>query len=328
MKQITYARAINEALSEEMAKDESVILLGHALSSGGAHNITVGLAGRFGDYRVLDMIPSEEAAVEAALGMAMTGAKPIVRIDGKYLLRCLDVLANQAALTDYMYNSQYNSSMVICADVGADEFGGAQMNSLLEAAFVGIPGLVVLYPSCAQDAKALLKSAVRFNGPVLFLEGRRLYDEVSDIPEAFELTQPIGKAETILRGSDVSVITYGETVNICKEACEKLKEHSVSCELIDLRTLYPMDSSAIIRSVKKTGKAVIVHEAYKTAGVGAEISALISESAAFDYLDAPILRVCAEDMPVGYSKEMREAVLPDVSDIYAAIMQTVKKEDQ
>lgn len=327
MKQITYARAINEALSEEMAKDPSVILMGHALSSGGAHNITAGLSGRFTFNRVLDMPPSDEACIEAALGMAMTGAKPVVRIDGNYLLRCLDVVANQIAINDYMYNSQYNSSLVICADVGTNRSAGAQMNSLNEAAFVGIPGLVVLYPSCAQDAKALLKSAIRYNGPVLFLEGRNLYEEISDIPEAFELTQPIGKAETIFRGSDVSLISYGESVGICKEALEMLNEKNVTCDLIDLRTLYPMDTSMIVRSVKKTGKAVIVHEAYKTAGLGAEISAAISESAAFDYLEAPIMRVCAEDMPVGYAKRLSESVLPDANEVFNTVMKITDKEN-
>lgn len=321
MQEITYAQAINEALTEELRREPAVILLGEGISTGGTNGVTKNIFEEFGIERILDTPSSEISVAGLALGIAMTGAKPVAEIKGDYLLRCTDTIANQIALTDFITASQYSSSLVLRADIGYKKNESAQLSQSYEAMFCQIPGLTVVYPSTPADAKGLMKSAIRHKSPVLFLENKNLYTQIGLVPEENEFIIPLSKADIKKQGSDLTIITYGAMTKNCLEACKKAESEEVSCEVIDLRTLYPMDSETIIASVIKTGKVLIVHEAHKTGGLGAEISALISESEAFDYLEQPIVRLCSKDAPIGYAGDFFADAIPNTNTIYEKILE-------
>lgn len=321
MREITYAQAINEALTEELRRDPAVLLLGEGISSGGTYGVTKNIFEEFGGERIIDTPSSENSIAGAALGIAMTGAKPVAEIKGAFLLRCADTIANQIALTDFISASQYSSSLVLRADIGYKKNEGAQLSQSFEAMFCQIPGLTVVYPSTPADAKGLMKSAVRYKSPVLFLENKNLYNQSGLVPEENDFIIPLSKADIKKQGSDITVITYGPMTKNCLEAGKKAELEEISCEVIDLRTLYPMDLETICSSVMKTGKVLIVHEAHKTGGLGAEISAKIAESEAFDYLEMPIVRLCSKDVPIAYNKKDYETIIPTADKIYEMILE-------
>lgn len=318
-----YAKAVNSAISSEMSKDENIIVMGQAVTLGGTYCQTDGLYKKFGTKRVIDTSVNDATTIKTALGAAMAGLKPIVFTDGMLLLRAMDAIANEIAYTDYIYNSQYPTSMVICADVGAVKGNAPQMNFMFEAMFAHIPNLEIVYPSGVNEASSLMKAAIHSENPVLFLMDKKLLLSEEDNFIA-ELNYQIGKAQIMKSGDFATILAYGPMVKQALSAANKAQKLHLECEIIDLCSLKPLDKETIIQSVKKTGRAIIVHEGHKTMGIGAEISALISESEAFDYLQRPILRVASKDAPIGFADKLFCDSVPDWKNIYEAILYTAK----
>lgn len=321
--EITYLEAIREALLEEMARDENVFLLGEDIGAyGGAFKVTEGLQARFGEQRVLDTPISEIAIVGAAAGAAHMGMRPVVE------MQFIDFIANAYdMLTNYVATARYRAflpcPMVVRGPSGGYVRGGPFHSQNPEAGFIHTPGLKVVYPSTASDAKGLLKAAIRDEDCVLFFEHKYLYRRIKEVMPAGDHVVPIGKARVAREGSDVSIITYAATVWKALEAAEQLAaEDGVSVEVIDLRTLSPLDDEAIIDTVRKTNRVLIVHEDTRTGGIAGEITARINEHA-FAWLDAPVLRVTAHDVPLPYAPSLEDFVLPQTSDIVRAVRQLV-----
>jgi pyruvate dehydrogenase E1 component beta subunit len=330
MSEKPYVEALNGALHAAMEADGSVLLVGTNVRA--AKN---GLYKKFGGERVIDIPPADDCGVGLALGLAQTGAHPILEIDGEYLLRAADALANQAALADFMYNGQYASSMVVLAYTGFVKNASPQVSQSWEALFCHIPALTVVMPSDPKDLSDTFQAAVKSASPVLFLIDKSFLNaEAEAVPaetttseeDAAEETAQeaqaleLGKARVAARGEDVTIVTYGAMTQACLAAAEKARGIGVSCEVIDLVTLHPFDCETVTGSVSKTGKVIIAHLAHKTGGLGAEISAAIAESQSFNYLEQPIMRVAAEDMPVGYADAYSACVLPCADDVYGAIL--------
>lgn len=318
MKEITYLEAIREALDEEMARDAGVFILGEDVGVyGGAFRVTEGFFDKYGEWRVLDTPLSESGFTGAAIGAALVGMRPVVEMQFADFISCaFDQLVTVAAKNYYRWGAA--TPIVIRAPYGGNIHGGPYHSQCIEGFFFNVPGLKMVIPSTAYDAKGLLKAAIRDNDPVIYCEHKYLYRRVKDAVPEEDYLVPIGKARIVLEGDDVSIITYGAMVYTAHEAAQALKERGVSCEIIDLRTLVPLDKKMIFNTVKKTSKVVILHEQTKTGGVGAEVSALISEYC-FDSLDAPIIRVAAPDTPVPYSAQMEEAFLPQPKDVISAV---------
>ncbi len=317
MTETRYIKAINEALHEEMTRDENVVIIGEDVGApGGAFGGTRGLLQAFGDKRVKDTPISESAIVGLALGAAMKGLRPVVEVMfADFLPVCMDQIVNQIAKTRFMFGGQFAAPLVIRAPGGAGLNAGPQHSQSLEAWFAHIPGLKVVMPATPADAKGLLKSAIRDNDPVLVLEHKALYASSGDVP-AGEYLVPIGKADVRRTGKDVTIVTLSRMVLDSLEAAETLAAQGIDVEVIDLRSISPLDRQAIFSSVEKTSRLVIAHEAVKSFGIGAEISAMVSEEM-IDVLDAPILRVGAPFSPVPFSQE-RE-YLPNAADIVRAV---------
>lgn len=318
MKEITYLEAIKEALNEEMARDASVFILGEDVGVyGGAFRVTEGLSNKYGEWRILDTPLSESGFAGAAIGAALVGMRPIVEMQFADFISCaFDQLVNVAAKNHYRWGAA--TPIVVRAPYGGNIHGGAFHSQCIEGFFFNVPGLKIVAPSTAYDAKGLLKAAIRDNDPVIYCEHKYLYRRIKDTVPDEDYVVPIGKARIALEGKDVSIITYGAMVHTALEAAQVLKENSVFCEIIDLRTILPLDKKAIFNTVKKTNKVVVLHEQTKTGSIGAEVSALINEYC-FDYLDAPIIRVAAPDTPVPYSAQMEEAFIPQVKDVVSAV---------
>jgi 2-oxoisovalerate dehydrogenase E1 component beta subunit len=318
MKEITYLEAIKEAMDEEMARDASVFILGEDVGVyGGAFRATEGLFEKYGEWRVLDTPLSESGFTGAAIGAALVGMRPIVEMQFADFISCaFDQLVNVAAKNHYRWGAA--TPIVVRAPYGGNIHGGAFHSQCIEGFFFNVPGLKIVAPSTAYDAKGLLKAAIRDNDPVIYCEHKYLYRRIKDSVPEEDYIVPIGKARIVLEGNDVSIITYGAMVYTALEAVQTLKERGVSCEIIDLRTILPLDKKAILNTVKKTNKVVILHEQTKTGGVGAEVSAIISEYC-FDYLDGPIIRIAAPDTPVPYSPQMEEAFIPQPKDVISAV---------
>ncbi len=309
MKEITYLDAIKEALDEEMARDPSVFILGEDVGVyGGAFRVTEGLIEKYGEWRVLDTPLAESGFTGAAIGAALMGMRPVVEMQFADFISCaFDQLVNVAAKNHYRWGAA--TPIVVRAPFGGNIHGGPFHSQCIEGFFSNVPGLKIVAPSTAYDAKGLLKAAIRDNDPVIYCEHKYLYRRVKDSVPSEDYVVPIGKARVALEGKDVSVITYGAMVHTALEAVQTLGGNGISCEIIDLRTLLPLDKKAIFNTVKKTSKVVVLHEQTKTGGIGAEVSALISENC-FDYLDGPIIRVAAPDTPVPYSAQMEEVLSP------------------
>ncbi|WP_317854343.1 alpha-ketoacid dehydrogenase subunit beta [Chakrabartyella piscis] len=322
--EMTYKEAIREALAEEMERDENVYMLGEDIGIyKGAFGVSGDLYDRFGPERIMETPISETGFMGAAIGSAMTGMRPIAEIMfSDFLCVCYDMLVNQAPKLRYMLGGNHSVPMVMRTASGGGTGAAAQHSQSLEALLCHTPGLKVVIPSTPEDAKGLLKSSIRDNNPVMFLEQKLLYNTKGLVPEG-EYTIPLGVADIKKEGSDCTIVTYGRMVHFCLGAAEKLAAEGINVEVIDLRTLYPMDKPCIIESVKKTKHCIIVHEAVKTGGLGGEIAATITESEAFNYLDAPIIRLASEDVPVPFCPILEKGVLPDEDKIIAAVKKTL-----
>ncbi|MEO8657802.1 MAG: alpha-ketoacid dehydrogenase subunit beta [Bryobacteraceae bacterium] len=310
----TYLEAIREGLIEEMDRDPNVFLLGEDIGIyGGAFKMTAGMLDRFGEQRVVDTPISESAIIGAAIGASFAGLRPVAEIQFSDFISCgFDQIVNYAAKCRYRWNAPV--PIVVRAPSGGGIHGGPYHSQNPEAWFVHTPGLKVIAPATAYDAKGLIKSAIRDNDPVIFFEHKALYRRIKEDLPTGEYTVPIGKARLHREGRHISVITYGSMVHAAAEAADQLNAEGISLEIIDLRTLLPLDEDTILASVRKTSKALIAHEACMTGGVGGEIAARITEKV-FEYLDGPVVRVTAPDCPVPYSPPLEEAFLPNAAKI-------------
>jgi pyruvate/2-oxoglutarate/acetoin dehydrogenase E1 component len=324
MAEITYLEAIREALFEEMERDPNVFCLGEDIGAfGGAFKVTEGLLAKYGEQRVIDTPISEAAIIGAAAGASHMGLRPVAELQFIDFISCgYDMLTNYVATA--RYRAFLPCPMVVRGPSGGYVRGGPFHSQNPEAAFLHTPGLKIVYPATASDAKGLMKAAIRDDDCVLFFEHKYLYRRVKDVMPAGDHVVPIGKARVAREGKDLSIITYAATVWKALEAAEQLeREDGISVEVIDLRTLLPMDDEAIVATVKKTNRVMIVHEDTRTGGIAGEITARINETC-FEWLDAPVLRVTAHDVPLPYSPPLEDFVLPQVSDIITVARHLVR----
>ena len=319
MKEIRYIRCITEALREELARDKTVCLLGEDIGAGGgAFSATRGLLDEFGPARVKDAPISESSIIGVALGMASTGLRPVVEIMFMdFLALCMDPIVNGIAKWKFIFGGQYTAPLVIRTPAGASNNAGPNHSQSLEAWFCHVSGIKVVMPSTVYDAKGLLKSSIRDDEPVIFIEHKRLYAVKGEIPEE-EYLIPLGQADIKREGSDVTIVAVAQMVLEAMKAADELAAEGISVEIIDPRTVSPLDMKTILDSVKKTGRLVVAHEAIRTCGIGAEIAATVAEEA-FDYLDAPVKRVGAAFSPLPFAKPLEHACLPWADDIVRAV---------
>jgi 2-oxoisovalerate dehydrogenase E1 component beta subunit len=320
---ITYLEAIRQALLEEMAADERVFIMGEDVGAyGGAFKATEGLQERFGDARVIDAPISEQAIVGSAIGASYMGLRPVCEIQFiDFIACCFDMLTNFAATSRYRNGA--GVPIVIRGPCGGGVGGGPFHSLNPEAYFLNTPGLKMVEPSTAYDAKGLLKAAIRDDDPVLYFEHKFLYRRIKDdVPEE-DYIVPLGKAAVRREGSDLSIITFGAMVHTALDAAQQLAADGVHAEVIDLRSLAPLDRDAILASVSKTNRALLLYEARRTGGIGGELAAIIAEDA-FEYLDAPIMRVASRDAPVPYAPPLEAAFLPNAAKVVEAARTLVK----
>jgi acetoin:2,6-dichlorophenolindophenol oxidoreductase subunit beta len=313
-REITLSQAINEAIREEMRADASVLLMGEDVAAaGGVYKVTAGILDEFGPERVRDTPISEASLVGIAVGAAMTGYRPIVEVMFcDFLGLTMDQIANQAAKIHYMSGGRMKAPMVIRTTMGAGRRAAAQHSQSLCAWIAHIPGLKVALPATPYDAKGLLKAAIRDNNPVVFFEDKMMYQRKGDVPEiSVEYTIPFGQADIKRSGKDLTIIATSSMVQVALEAAEILAGEGIEAEVIDPRTLSPLDETTLIDSVKKTSRCIVVDEGYQRFGATAEIAALIAEKA-FHYLDVPVRRLGALDVPVPFSPGLEDQVIPNV----------------
>jgi 2-oxoisovalerate dehydrogenase E1 component beta subunit len=317
MPETTYLEAIRQAMFEEMERDERVFLIGEDVGLyGGAFKTSAGLIERFGADRVVDTPISEVAIVGAASGAALMGMRPIAEMQFIDFITCAyDMLVNFTATNRYLYGR--SCPIVIRGPAGGGVHGGPFHSLNPEAMFMNRPGLKIVAPGTAHDAKGLLKAAIRDDDPVLYIEHKFLYRRIKEDLPAGDIITPIGKAHIRREGTDLTIITWGAMIYVADEAAKELEQDGVSVEVLDLRTIIPFDENAILESVAKTNRVIILHEAPLTGGAGAEFAARIADKA-FEYLDAPIKRVAALDVPVPYSPPLEEYTLPNQAKLLAA----------
>jgi len=319
MRTITYAEAVAEALAEEMRRDPDVVIWGLDVGPyGGAFAATKGLAEEFGPERVIDMPISEAGYVGAGVGAAATGLRPVVELQfSDWITIASDMLVNQAAKMRYMFGGEISVPMVLRAPVGGYVSAAAQHSQSFESFFAFVPGLKVVLPSTPYDVKGLLKSAVRDDNPVIFFEHKQLYEVSGVVPEE-EYTVPLGQADVKREGADVTLVTYSFMVTKSLAAAEELAKDGIDVEVVDLRTVDPIDEETILTSVRKTHRVIVVQEVWRKCSVSSEIAAIIAEKA-LDYLDQPILRVTADDVPNPFSPVLEEYVLPSEEKIIECV---------
>ena len=319
MPNMTFAQALNDAHKVEMERDPNIYVAGEDVGVyGGIFGVTAGLLDQFGDKRVKDTPITESAIIGTAVGAATVGLRPVIELMFvDFIGVALDQLYNQAAKMKYMFGGKAKIPMVMRTTCGAGIGAAAQHSQCLEAMFMHLPGLKVVMPSTPYDAKGLLIESIRDDNPVVFLEHKMLYALEADVPGG-DYTIPFGKADVKREGQDVTVVATAQMVHTALSAAEKLAADGISVEVVDPRTLYPLDEAGIIESVKKTHRLVIVHEEVKFAGSGAEIAALVAEEA-FDYLDAQIIRVAAPFCPVPFSQPLEQAYIPSEKQIIEAV---------
>ena len=327
-KDMKFKEAIILAMSEEMRRDPDVLLMGEDVGVfGGDFGTSVGMIEEFGPERVRDCPISEAAIAGAASGAAMTGLRPIVDVTFMdFIVIAMDAIVNQAAKTRYMFGGKGKVPVTFRVAAGNGVGSAAQHSQSLESWFTHIPGLKVVAPGTPGDMKGLLKASIRDNNPVIILEYKSEFNQKGPVPVDPEYVIPLGVGEIKKEGKDVTVVTYGKMLSRVMKAAEDLEKEGISVEVVDPRTLIPLDKDIIINSVKKTGKVVLVNDAHKTSGFIGEISAIISESEAFAYLDAPIRRVAGEDVPMPYAQNLEFAMIPTVDSIKDAIRKTVNKQ--
>ena len=320
MREISYSEAIREAMCEEMRQDPHAFLMGEDVAVfGGVWGVSDGMLAEFGPERVRDTPISEAAIIGAGLGSAMVGMRPIVEIMfGDFLMCAGDQLVNQVAKARFMSGGKARVPLTIRVTSGAPGSAAAQHSQSPESWFMNVPGLKIATPSTPADAKGLLKSAVRGDDPVLFFEHKMLYGDTGHVPEDEDFTLPFGKAAVVRPGTDVTVIGVSIMVKKALEAAEILSEEGISVEVIDPRTLVPLDKESLIQSIAKTSRVVIAHEAHRRSGPAAEIAAMLAEEA-IEYLDGPIVRVGAKNVPLPYSPGLEEYVLPGPEEIIEAV---------
>jgi pyruvate dehydrogenase E1 component beta subunit len=322
---ITYRQALNQALREEMRRDGNVYIIGEEVAEyQGAYKVTEGLLKEFGPKRVVDTPISEEGIAGIGIGSAMVGLRPVVEMmTVNFALLAMDQIVNHAAKLLYMSGGQINVPMTVRAPQGAGMQLGAQHSQNLESWFVHIPGLKVVTASNPYNAKGLLKSSIRDNNPVIFLEHELLYTLRGEVPDE-EYTIPIGMADVKREGRDITIISYLRMANISMTAAASLEKEGIQAEVIDLQSLRPLDVETIVGSVKKTHRAIVVEEDYRFCGIGAEVVSILQEQA-FDYLDAPMLRLTLEDVPMPYSKNLERSAIPDEAKVINTVRQVLGK---
>ncbi len=327
VREITYRDALKEALREEMLRDESVFLIGEDIADphGGSYKVTAGLSTQFGLDRVIQTPISEQGFIGTAVGAALMGRRPVAEI--LYIDFCtmaMDQIVNQAAKIRYMSGGQAKVPLVIRTQGGMGRSSAAQHAQSLEAWFVHTPGLLVAMPSTPYDAKGLLKTAIRLDDPVIFIEHKLLYNTKGPVPEE-EYTIPFGVADVKREGRDCTVVATSRTVLMALEAAEELEREGISVEVVDPRTLFPLDVETIVASVKKTSRLVVVHEAVERCGFGAEVVAQVAEKA-YGYVDAPIVRVCAPSVPAPFARQLEDYVMVDAKKIADRVRGLVRGE--
>jgi pyruvate/2-oxoglutarate/acetoin dehydrogenase E1 component len=326
VRQLQYREALNQALHEEMARDPTVCVLGEDVGCyGGPFQVTRGLFEKYGEKRVRDTPISEEGFSGIAVGAAMTGLRPVVEIlyiDFSTL--AMDQIVNQAAKAHYMFGGKARVPMVVRTQGGGGRGNAAQHSQSLEMWYVHTPGLIVIQPSTPYDAKGLLKSAIRDDNPVIFIEHKLLYNTTGPVPDE-EYLVPIGVADVKRPGDDVTIVATSRMILFALNAAEELAQQGIEAEVIDPRTLKPLDMDTIVRSVEKTGRLVVVNEGHLTGGFTAEVAARVQREA-FDWLDAPIMQVATEDVPLPYNGRLELEAIPNQQDIINAVLQVVYRD--
>ncbi len=323
MAKITMREAISQALWEEMEKDPDVFILGEEVGVwGGTYAVTKGFYDHFGPERVKDTPIAESAIVGAAIGAALTGLKPVAELMTiNFAFVAMDHIVNEAAKLHYMFNGKMKLPLVIRTVGGGGRQLGATHSQTPDVIFAHFPGLKVVAPGTPADAKGLLKAAIRSQDPILFIEHATLYQTRGEVPEG-DYVIPIGKSVVQRPGKDVTIITYSKMLEQSQKAAELLSKEGIEAEIVDLRTLRPLDMEPVMESFKKTNRAVIVEEGWKSYGIGAEVSARIYEEA-FDYIDAPIKRVAQKEVPLPYNRALEQSAIPQVADIVAAVKEVL-----
>jgi pyruvate dehydrogenase E1 component beta subunit len=323
MAAITVRQAISDALREEMERDENVFILGEEVGVwGGTYAVTRGFYDQFGEKRIRDTPIAESAIIGAAIGAAMTGLRPVAELMTiNFAFSAMDHIVNEAPKLRYMFGGQFKVPMVIRAVGGGGRQLGATHSQTPDAIFAHFPGLKVVAPGTPEDAKGLLKAAIRSDDPVMFIEHATLYQWRGEVPDG-DYTIPIGKSKVQRPGTDVTIVSYSKGLQLSIQAADALAKEGIDAEVVDLRTLRPLDMEPIVESFKKTNRAVIVEEGWKSYGVGAEISARLYEEA-FDYADAPIKRVAQKEVPLPYNRDLEQMALPQVADIVQAVKEVL-----
>ncbi len=324
MAKITMREAISQALMEEMDRDPSVFIMGEEVGVwGGSYAVTKGFYDKYGPERVKDTPIAENAILGGAIGAAMVGQRPIAELMTiNFAFSAMDYIVNQAAKLHYMFGGQFTLPLVIRAVGGGGRQLGATHSQTPDAIFAHFPGLKVIAPGTPADAKGLMKAAIRSNDPVLFIEHATMYQTRGEVPDG-DIVIPIGKSKVQRAGKDVTIITYSKGLELSMKAADELAKEGIEVEIVDLRCLRPLDMEPVLESFKKTNRAVVVEEGWKSYGVGSEIVARIYEEA-FDYLDAPVKRVAQKEVPLPYNRTLEQAALPQVEDVIAAVKEVLK----
>ncbi|MEN6571769.1 MAG: alpha-ketoacid dehydrogenase subunit beta [Anaerolineaceae bacterium] len=323
MARITMREAISQALWEEMERDPKVFILGEEVGVwGGTYAVTRGFYDHFGSKRVKDTPISEAAIIGAAIGSAISGLRPVAELMTiNFAFSAMDHIVNESAKLHYMFNGQMRLPLVIRTVSGGGRQLGATHSQTPDAIFAHFPGLTVVAPGTPADAKGMLKAAIRSDNPVMFIESATLYQSKGEVPEG-DYIVPLGKSTIQRPGKDVTIVTYSKMLELSLKAAEELSAAGVDAEIVDLRSLRPLDMGPVIESFKKTNRAVIVEEGWKSFGVGSEVASRIYEEA-FDYVDAPIKRVAQKEVPLPYNRTLEQAALPQVADIVAAVKEVL-----
>ncbi|MCX7591543.1 MAG: alpha-ketoacid dehydrogenase subunit beta [Kiritimatiellae bacterium] len=326
MRIMTTTEALREALREELLRDERIILLGEDIGLyGGAFGVTRGLIQEFGPDRIINTPISESSFVGVAIGAAVAGLRPVVEIMFMdFITLAMDQLVNQAAKLRYVFGPRAACPIVIRTACGGGRCYGPTHSQTLEAWFVHVPGLKIVAPSSPADAKGLLKTAIRDRNPVIFLEHKMIYGQRGPVPQSRNHTVPFGKARVLRKGTDLTMVAWSWMSIQCTRAAEALQQHGIAAEVIDLRTLNPLDIDTVVESVKKTGRALIAEEGTQAGGVSAEIGFRIFEQA-YDYLDAPLCRVCGREVPIPASEPLEQAALPNWQTITHRALELCRK---
>ncbi len=323
MSKITMREAISKALWEEMERDSKVFILGEEVGVwGGTYAVTKGFYDHFGPERVRDTPISEAVIVGASIGAALTGLRPVAEIMTiNFAFSAMDHIVNEAAKLHYMFGGQFTLPLVIRTVSGGGRQLGATHSQTPDAIFAHFPGLKVVAPGTPEDAKGLLKAAIRSDDPVLFIEHATLYQSRGEVPEG-DYNTPIGKSKVQRPGRDVTLVTYSKMLETSTKAAEQLAQEGIEVEIVDLRTLRPLDMDPVIASFKKTNRAVIVEEGWRSFGVGSEIASRIYEEA-FDYVDVPVKRVAQKEVPLPYNRDLEQMALPQVEDVIRAVKEVL-----